>query len=263
MSEFSFKKSLGQNFLIDNNIKDKIINASSITKDSLIIEVGAGSGSLTKRLVLLGVPVISFEIDSRLTDKLNEIKKEYDNLTLVFGDFLSADLGLILSNFRYKKVHLIANLPYYITTPIINKVMNEVSIDEMIIMVQKEVGNRFKALPNTKDYSSLSVFLQYYFDITKVTDVSRNSFVPKPNVDSIVVKFTRKKDKLYLEDEDLFFKLVRDAFVHKRKNLRNNLGSYDLDKLSEALGNIGKDLTYRAEQLTVLDFVFVANYLCS
>lgn len=259
MSDFKFKKSLGQNFLIDDNIKRKIVSSASIEKDSLIIEVGPGNGAITRYLVEYKVPVIAFEIDERLKCELEQINA--DNLEIVIGDFLSVNLDEFLSKYKYKKVHLIANLPYYITTPIINKVMNEVSIDEMIVMVQKEVGDRFKALPNTKDYNSLSVFLQYYFDISKVTLVSRNSFFPKPNVDSIVVKFSRKSELERVKDLDKFFKFVRDAFTQKRKNLRNNLKSYDLDKVSKALSDLGKDLTFRAEQLSVSDFVYISNML--
>ena len=126
-------------------------------------------------------------------------------------------------------------------------------------MVQKEVGDRFKAKPGTKDYNSLSVFLQYYFDIEKVVLVNKNSFIPRPKVDSIVVKFTRKKELLYVKDEEMFFKFVRDSFKQKRKNLRNNLREYDLIKLENALKKVNKDLTYRAEQMSLEDFVSVFN----
>ena len=260
MKNFEFKKSLGQNFLIDENIKRKIVNSADVCDDSLIIEVGPGSGAITKYLVKFGVPVIAFEIDERLKSDLESI--DADNLEIIFQDFLKVDLDKVLSKYKYKRIHLIANLPYYITTPIITKVMKETKIDEMIIMVQKEVGDRFKAMPNSREYNSLSVFLQYYFDISKVTLVSRNSFVPKPNVDSIVVKFTRKESLLEVKDLDFFFKFVRDAFTQKRKNLRNNLKNYDLLKIQNALILINKDLTFRAEQLSLEDFVYVANSLC-
>lgn len=259
MDNFSFKKSLGQNFLIDDNIKRKIVDASSIEEDSIIIEVGPGSGAITKLLVKKGVPVIAFEIDTRLKDELSKIDSE--NLTVIYEDFLKVNLNDVLKDYKYKKIHLIANLPYYITTPIITKVMEETNIDEMIIMVQKEVGDRFKAKPNSKEYNSLSVFLQYYFDISTVCLVSKNCFVPKPKVDSIVVKFERRKDRLKVNNEDVFFKLVRDAFKMKRKNLRNNLKAYDLVKIEETLNKFGKDLTFRAEQLTIDDFVYLANSL--
>lgn len=259
MKNFEFKKSLGQNFLIDENIKRKIVNSASISDKSLIIEVGPGNGALTKLLVEFGVPIIAFEIDERLKSELQSIKA--DNLELIFGDFLKIDLKEVLSKYDYNRIHLIANLPYYITTPIINKVMNETDIDEMIIMVQKEVGDRFKATPNSRDYNSLSVTLQYYFDITKVTLVSKNCFVPKPKVDSIVVKFTRKDKLIDVKDLDLFFKFVRDAFAQKRKNLRNNLRDYDLEVIEEALRDLNKDLTFRAEQLSVQDFAYIVNHI--
>lgn len=259
MKDFNFKKSLGQNFLIDDNIKKKIVNSASITDESLIIEVGPGNGALTKYLVSFGVPVVAFEIDERLREELESIKAS--NLEVVFQDFLKVDLKKVLSKYNYKKIHLIANLPYYITTPIITKVMEDNMVSEMIVMVQKEVGDRFKALPNTKEYNSLSIFLQYYFDISKVTLVSKNCFIPKPKVDSIVIKFVRKDELLEVRDIDLFFKFVRDAFTQKRKNLRNNLKNYDLERVENSLKDLGKDLTYRAEQLSIEDFVFVVNSL--
>lgn len=257
MEKFEFKKSLGQNFLIDNNIKRKIVDSASIDSESLILEVGPGNGAITKLLVEKDVPVIAFEIDTRLKSELDKIKS--DNLKVIYGDFLNVNLDDVLKNYKYSNIHLIANLPYYITTPIINKVISEVCIDEMIIMVQKEVGDRFKAKPGTKDYNSLSVFLQYYFDIEKVVLVGKNSFIPRPKVDSIVVKFTRKKELLYVKDEEMFFKFVRDSFKQKRKNLRNNLREYDLVKLENALKKVNKDLTYRAEQMSLEDFVSVFN----
>lgn len=258
MNNFNFKKSLGQNFLIDNNIKEKIVSSASITKDSLIIEVGPGNGSITKLLVKQNTQVIAFEIDTRLKPELDKI--ESNNLKVIYTDFLSVNLKEILKNYNYKTLHLIANLPYYITTPIINKVIDETNIDEMIIMVQKEVGDRFKATPCTKEYNSLSLYLQYYFNIEKVCLVSRNSFIPKPNVDSIVIKFTRKQELPYVKDKDMFFTFIKDSFKQKRKNLRNNLKSYNLDKLEYALKQINKDLTFRAEQLSLEDFINVFNH---
>ena len=259
MNRFIYKKSFGQNFLIDDNIKRKIVNAASIDKDSLIIEVGPGSGAITTSLVCFNVPVVAFEIDTRLKEELNKIQA--DNLEIIYEDFLKVDLKEKLAKYKYKKLHLIANLPYYITTPIITKVMEEESLDEMIIMVQKEVGDRFKAKPCTKEYNSLSVFLQYYFDIEKVCLVSRNCFIPKPKVDSIVLKFTRIKKQEKLNNKEVFFKFIKDAFKQKRKNLRNNLKEYDLVKLENVLKELDKDLTYRAEQLTLDDFIFIANNL--
>ena len=259
MRDFEFKKSLGQNFLIDDNIKRKIVESSNVSEDSIIIEVGPGSGAITKLLVKKGVPVVAFEIDTRLKDELSKI--EDDNLEVIYEDFLKVSLKDVLSKYNYKHISLIANLPYYITTPIITKVMEEKCVNEMIVMVQKEVGDRFSAKPRSKDYNSLSVFLQYYFNIEKVCLVSKNCFVPKPKVDSIVVKFTRRDNLIKLNNEELFFKLVKDSFKQKRKNLRNNLRSYDLDKIESVLKTFGKDLTNRAEELTIEEFASLSNNL--
>lgn len=255
MRDFDYKKSLGQNFLVDENVKKKIVSSANIDEKSLIIEVGPGKGAISKYLVKLGVPVVAFEIDTRLKDELSKI----ENLEVVYGDFLSVDLNSVLSKYNYDNIHLIANLPYYITTPIITKVMGISEVSEMIVMVQKEVGERFVSKPGSKSYNSLSVFLQYYFDVSEVCKVNRNCFIPVPNVDSIVVKFVRKKELLKVNDIDKFFKLVKDSFKQKRKNLRNNLKSYDLNKLESILFNLNKDLTYRAEQLSIEDFVYISN----
>lgn len=255
MKDFNYKKSLGQNFLVDEEIKQKIVDSASIDGESLIVEVGPGSGAITKYLVKLGVPVVAFEIDTRLKSELDKI----ENLEVIYGDFLNVDLKSVLSKYNYKSIHLIANLPYYITTPIITKVMEISEVSEMIVMVQKEVGERFMSKPGFKSYNSLSVFLQYYFDVSEVCKVNRHCFVPVPNVDSVVVKFVRKKEPLKVNDIDKFFKLVKDSFKQKRKNLRNNLKSYDLNKLESILFNLNKDLTYRAEQLSIEDFVYISN----
>lgn len=255
MRDFDYKKSLGQNFLVDENVKKKIVSSANIDEKSLIIEVGPGKGAISKYLVKLGVPVVAFEIDTRLREELSKI----ENLEVVYGDFLSVDLNSVLSKYNYDNIHLIANLPYYITTPIITKVMKINEVSEMIVMVQKEVGERFMSKPGFKSYNSLSVFLQYYFDVSEVCKVNRDCFVPVPNVDSIVVKFVRKKELLKVNDIDKFFKLVKDSFKQKRKNLRNNLKSYDLNKLESILFNLNKDLTYRAEQLSIEDFVYISN----
>lgn len=257
MKEFAYKKSLGQNFLKDKSVINKIIDSADITVDSLILEIGPGSGALTKELVKTKGKVVAFEIDERLKEELSKI--ESNNLEVIYVDFLKIDLKEVLNKYNYKKLHLIANLPYYITTPIIMKIINETKIDEMIIMVQKEVGSRFKAKPNTKEYNSLSVFLQYYFDIKTVTIVNKNSFVPKPKVDSIVVRFSKKDNKIKANNEKVFFKLVKDSFTFKRKNLKNNLKGYDLNKINIILNKFNKDLTFRAESLSLEEFIEISN----
>ena len=165
-----------------------------------------------------------------------------------------------IKNYDYKKLYVVANLPYYITTPIIMKIIEELDVDKIVVMVQKEVGNRFKAKPNTKEYNSLSVYLNYYFNIKKICDVSRNVFIPKPNVDSIVVLF-EKKEKLKVNDEKFFFKLVKDSFKQKRKTLKNNLVDYDLKKIEEVLKKYNFSLSVRAEQLDLSIFIDLANNL--
>lgn len=251
------KKSLGQNFLMDTNIIEKIILSFNIVDNSLIIEIGPGSGMLTKKLVTLNTSVICFEIDKRMKEYLDKI--ECNNLNVVYEDFLSIDLKKVISNYKCENIYVVANIPYYITTAIINKIVNEIKIKEMILMMQKEVGDRILSSPNNKSYNSLSVFLQYYFDITKVMNVSKNSFFPKPKVDSVVLKFTTNNKKYKVKDEKIFFKLIRDSFQFKRKNLRNNLKKYNLESIEKTLNKYGKNLTYRAESLTIEEFVDISN----
>ncbi len=259
--DFHLKKKFGQNFIIDENLIDNIVNKAMIDRKTLVIEVGPGAGSLTCKLAEKAGNVVCFEIDNTLKDVLSENLKGFNNVEVIFEDFLLANVEETLSKYTYQKIYVVANLPYYITTPILNKIIeSELNIDKIVVMVQKEVGDRFRAKPGTKEYSSLSVYLNYYFDVKKILDVSRNVFLPKPNVDSIVVEFT-KKDKLELGNKNLFFKLVRDSFTQKRKNLRNNLRGYDLDKIEEVLAKYNFDLSCRAEQLSIEIFVDIANNL--
>lgn len=260
---FKFSKKFGQNFIVDENIINNIINKSMIDKDTLVIEIGPGAGSLTYKLALNSKNVIAYEIDESLKDILNYNLSGLSNVEIIYGDFLLRDVKKDLEKYEYKKLYVVANLPYYITTPIIVKLIeDELNVDKIVIMVQKEVGDRFKAKPNSKDYSSLSVFLNYYYDVFKIMDVSRNVFMPKPNVDSIVLEFVKKDDMLFVKDKTLFFKLIRDSFKQKRKNIRNNLKCYDLDVINNVLSKYGFDLNARAEQLSIEVFVNIANELC-
>lgn len=260
---FKFSKKFGQNFIVDENIINNIINKSMIDKDTLVIEIGPGAGSLTYKLALNSKNVIAYEIDESLKDILNYNLSGLSNVEIIYGDFLLRDVKKDLEKYEYKKLYVVANLPYYITTPIIVKLIeDELNVDKIVVMVQKEVGDRFKAKPNSKDYSSLSVFLNYYYDVFKIMDVSRNVFMPKPNVDSIVLEFVKKNDMLFVKDKTLFFKLIRDSFKQKRKNIRNNLKGYDLDVINDVLFKYGFDLNARAEQLSIEVFVNIANKLC-
>lgn len=259
---FSLKKKFGQNFIIDENIINAIIDKSRIDKDTLVIEVGPGAGSLTYKLGKSAKNVICYEIDTTLENVLKENIKDLDNVEVIYQDFLQANVIESIKKYEYKKLYFVANLPYYITTPIIIKIIEDnISADKMVFMVQKEVGNRFKATPGTKEYSSLSVYLNYYFDVKKMIDVSRHVFLPEPNVDSIVVEFTKKNNLYNLTNEKLFFKLVRDSFTQKRKTLRNNLKGYNLEKIEEVLKRHNFDLSVRAEQLSTEIFIEIANNL--
>ncbi len=256
MRDFDYKKSLGQNFLKDKNIINKIIDSINVNKDDLIIEIGPGSGALTKELVKKGCQVICFEIDRRLEEKLSNIKS--DNLKIIFDDFLKIKLEDYTKT--YKRLFFVGNLPYYITTAIINKIVSESNPYEITIMIQKEVADRFTAKPNSKEYNSLSIFLQYNFDIVKICNVSKNCFEPIPKVDSMVIKLKRNK-KIKSKNEELLYKLIKDSFKQKRKNLKNNLNNYDLLKIELLLNNRNKTTKCRAEELSVDDFVYLADNL--
>lgn len=257
----NFKKKFGQNFLKDENIITKIVNSASIEENALIIEIGPGSGALTKELIKKG-NVIAYEIDKDLENPLLEKFGNNTNIRFIFDDFLNRNVKKDIEQEKYNKLYVVANLPYYITTPIITKLIEEqLNVEKIVVMVQKEVGDRFSALPKTKDYSSITVFLNYYFEIKKLFVVSRNNFYPRPNVDSIIISLKRKEKMNKAINETLFFKLVRDSFQYKRKNLRNNLKQYNLEKIEEVLKKYGKDLTCRAEELTLEHFIEISNNL--
>lgn len=259
---FNLKKMYGQNFIIDENIINNIINSAGVDKDTLVIEIGPGAGSLTFKLSEYAKNVLCYEIDTTLKELLQDNLSECNNVDIIFKDFLKANVLEDIKKYNYKKLYVVANLPYYITTPIIIKFIEDnIPVDKIVVMVQKEVGDRFKAKPNTKEYNSLSIYLNYYFNVKKILDISKNVFIPKPNVDSIIVEFT-KKDNLYkLKDEKLFFNLVKDSFTQKRKTIKNNLKKYNLEKVEEALKKYNFDLSVRAEQLPIEVFVDIANNL--
>lgn len=260
-NNFNLKKKFGQNFIIDENIIDSIIDKSKIGDDTLVIEIGPGAGSLTSKLAVFAKNVLCYEVDEALKPVLSHSLKDFNNIEIIFNDFLKSDVNNDIKKYSYNKLYVIANLPYYITTPILMKLITDnIEVDKIVVMVQKEVGDRFRAKPNTKDYSSLSVYLNYYFDVKKILNVSRNVFLPKPNVDSIVVEFT-KKEQVELKNKEMFFNLVRDSFKQKRKNLRNNLKNYDLNKIDEILKEHNMDLTYRAEQIPIELFIEISNKL--
>lgn len=259
---FEFKKKYGQNFLKDDSIPNKIVSVSDIKEDSLVIEIGPGAGSLTSKLVAKAKQVLAYEIDDSLENILDENLVGYDNVDIIFDDFLKRNIKEDLKKYNYTNLYVIANLPYYITTPIITKIIEEkLDIEKIVVMVQKEVADRFSAKPGTKDYGSITVFLNYYFDIKKEFIVSRNCFIPKPNVDSCIISFVSKNSNNLVRNEELFFKLVRDSFKFKRKTLRNNLRGYPLEKIEEVLSKYKLDLSVRAETLPLDIFIDISNNL--
>jgi 16S rRNA (adenine1518-N6/adenine1519-N6)-dimethyltransferase len=261
MIDHKFKKKFGQNFLQDKNIIRKIVDCAKLDNDSLVIEVGPGSGALTEVLTERS-KTISYEIDEELKPILEEKFGNNPNSTIIFDDFLNRNIKDDLKKYDYKSLYVIANLPYYITTPIIEKIINEkLDIEKMVLMVQKEVGDRFSSKPNSKDYSSITVFLNYFFDIKKEFIVSKNAFYPRPNVDSMIISFNKKVNKEVSKNEEMFFKLVRESFKFKRKTLKNNLSGYDWEIIKSYLVENGYKETVRAEELDLKTYVNLSNIL--
>lgn len=259
---FNFKKMFGQNFIIDENIIDSIIRKTEILPDTLVIEIGPGAGSLTNKLANSAKQVLCYEIDHTLDCVLDTVLSNISNVDIIYQDFLKSNVLADIQKYDYQHLYVVANLPYYITTPIIMKLIeDQIPVDKIVVMVQKEVGDRFKAKPGTKDYGSLSIFLQYYFEIEKLMDVSKHVFLPKPNVDSIVVSFEKRKNQIKVDNEEIFFQLVKDSFVQKRKTLRNNLKNYDLETIEMVLNKYGLDLSVRAEALSIDIFIEIATAL--
>ncbi len=260
--DFNFKKKYGQNFLRDNSIPRKIVDVSKIPDNTLVIEIGPGAGALTKELAKVAKQVLCYEIDESLEDILDQVLLEYTNVSVIYDDFLKRNVLEDLNNHDYEHLYVIANLPYYVTTPIITQlVTSNLEIEKIVVMVQKEVADRFCAKPASREYGSITVFLNYYFDLKKEFLVSKNCFVPKPNIDSMIISLTRKKELLPLKDSTLFFNLIRDSFRFKRKTLRNNLKGYDLMKIEQTLKNYHFDLSVRAEELPLEVFVDISNNL--
>ena len=260
MGNFQHKHSLGQNFLKDKSVLTRIIDSVDIKEDDLIIEIGPGQGALTKYLKLFHSNLFCFEIDTRVKKYLDNFLD--DKTDIIYQDFLTIDLNKFLADYKYNKLYVIANLPYYITTPIIEKLSNSnLEFEAMVLMVQNEVANRLSAIPGTKDYGAITVLLKYLYDVQKLFFVSRKSFDPMPKVDSAVIKLTPRNDGFVATNFDVFNKLVRDAFKMKRKNLKNNLSSYNLDIINEVLNKYGLSLSDRAEMVCLDCFIEIANVI--
>ncbi len=258
MEKFNYKKSLGQNFLYDQNIINKIVLNSGIDKETLVLEIGPGSGNLSKEIIPLSGYSILYEIDNRLEEILSNKLSNNDNYRIIFGDFLKQDISNIRKEYNYKKIYVVANLPYYITTPIISKLTEELYPDRIVVMVQEEVGDRLSAVCGTKEYAMISVLLGAKYDIKKMFKVSKNCFVPAPKVNSCVL-FMEKDNKLGDVDETKFSNLVKDSFKFKRKNIKNNLKAYDLLEISKVLEKNNYNLSNRAEDIPISVFVEIAK----
>ncbi len=260
--DVKFKKKFGQNFLKDVNVVKRIVNCAGIDDDSLVIEVGPGGAIMTRELAAVSKNVLAYEIDTDLENELAKRLEDCDNVDVVFNDFLQSDIVDDVSKYDYKHLYFVSNVPYYITTPILMKLVDSgLKFDKIVMMVQKEVGDRFSTQCGNKEYGSITVLLNYFYNVKKEFFVSRKQFVPEPNVDSVIVSFSERKDKPELIDFKFFEKLVRDSFQYKRKTLRNNLKNYDLNAIENVLSKYELDLTVRAEALDVGIFVEIANEL--
>lgn len=254
------KKGYGQNFIVEPSIVEKIAVLSKANKETCTIEIGPGIGALTEQLAKLSRHVYAFEIDNRLIDVLKDTLSDYDNIEICNADFLEINLEEIVEelNKKYGKVTVCANLPYYITTPILFKIFeSKADITNITVMMQKEVADRFNATVNSDTYNALSVIVQYLYDVKVVMKIPRTIFNPQPNVDSSVVQFIKKEDKKSVYDEKEFFELVKACFKQRRKTLYNNLREYlkDADKAKLMLEKCEYKENVRAQELNLEDFI--------
>ncbi|KIO67785.1 hypothetical protein B4065_1850 [Caldibacillus thermoamylovorans] len=268
---FTFKKSLGQNFLIDTNILNNIVDHAEITPESGVIEIGAGIGALTEQLAKRCKKVLAFEIDQRLLPILEDTLSPYPHVSVVHQDFLKADVHQAIETYlqEVKDNAIVANLPYYVTTPIIMKCLEDhLPFRSMVIMMQKEVGNRITAKPGTKDYGSLTIAIQYYTTAEIVMNVPKTVFIPQPNVDSAVVKLTKRDQPVVaVKDEQFFFTIIKFSFAQRRKTILNNLvsqlenGKEKKEWIIAALEKADIDPTRRGETLTIEEFAKLSDGL--
>lgn len=264
---FAFQKKFGQNFLIDSNVLESIIRGAEITKDDFVLEIGPGIGTMTQYLCEAARQVVAVEIDKMLIPILEDTLSEYDNVEVINQDVLKVDIkSLAEEKNNGKPIKVVANLPYYITTPIIMGLFESgVPIDSITIMVQKEVADRMQTGPGSKDYGALSLAVQYYATAKVILNVSATCFMPRPNVDSAVIKLTRHKEPTAnVADEKLMFKIIRASFNQRRKTLVNGLKnspelSFSKEQIVKAIEKIGKPETIRGEALTLEEFAELAN----
>lgn len=267
--EFAFQKKFGQNFLIDTHVLDKIVAAAGVTKEDLVLEIGPGIGTMTQYLAEAARQVVAVEIDTNLIPILEETLKDYDNIRVINDDILKVDIKQIAEQYNGgRPIKVVANLPYYITTPIIMGLFEtDVPIDNITVMVQKEVADRMQVGPGSKDYGALSLAVQYYAEPYIVANVPPNCFIPRPNVGSAVIRLTRHKEPpVDVTDPALMFKLIRASFNQRRKTLQNGLNNspevnFTKEQIISAIERLGVPATIRGEALTLGQFAELANYL--
>ena len=267
--EFAFQKKFGQNFLIDPHVLDKIISAAEITRDDLVVEIGPGIGTMTQYLACAAREVVAIEIDKMLIPILQDTLSAYDNVTIINEDVLKVDLNKLAEEKNGgRPVKVVANLPYYITTPIIMGLFeNHVPLHSITIMVQKEVADRMRMGPGTKDYGALSLAVQYYAEPYLVANVPQNCFMPRPKIGSAVIKLTvHEKPPVTVRDEKLMFRLVRASFNQRRKTLANGLNNspelhYSKEQIAQAIEMLGASPNVRGEALTLEEFARLADIL--
>lgn len=269
--EFAFQKKFGQNFLIDSHVVEKIIGSAGLTKEDCVLEIGPGIGTMTQYLAEAAREVIAVEIDKNLIPILSETLGEYDNVTIINEDILKVDIQkLVETHNQGRPIKVVANLPYYITTPIIMGLFeSHVSIDSITVMVQKEVADRMQVGPGTKDYGALSLAVQYYAKPEIVANVPPNCFIPRPNVGSAVIRLTRHEIcPVEVAEEALMFQLIRASFNQRRKTLVNALGNaaglgISKDEVKEVLEEEGLSQTIRGEALTLEQFASLSNRIAA
>ena len=266
--QFAFQKKFGQNFLIDPHVLDKIIGAAGVTKEDMVLEIGPGIGTMTQYLAEAAREVVAVEIDNNLIPILKETLAEYDNVTVINEDILKVDIKTLAEEHNSgRPIKVVANLPYYITTPIIMGLFeSNVPIDNITVMVQKEVADRMQVGPGSKDYGALSLAVQYYAEPYIVANVPPNCFIPRPNVGSAVIRLTRHKEMpVQVADPKLMFRLIRASFNQRRKTLQNGLNnapdvSFTKEQIVAAIESLGVPATIRGEALDLQQFVQLANY---
>ena len=266
---FAFQKRFGQNFLVDTHVLERIIRAAGLTKEDMVLEIGPGIGTMTQYLAENAGRVVAVEIDSNLIPILKETLQAYDNVTVLNEDILKVDIRALAEEYNGgRPIKVVANLPYYITTPIIMGLFeSQVPIDNITVMVQKEVAERMQAGPGTKDYGALSLAVQYYAEPYIVANVPPNCFIPRPNVGSAVIRLTRHQEMpVKVRDEKLMFSLIRASFNQRRKTLQNGLSnsaelSFSKEEISAAIQALGLSPTVRGEALTLEQFAGLADAL--